>query len=98
MLLFFQKYDEAEKTLLKSKEVFRAVMLNIDLFRWERALALAQKGDPSLPTAHTKKKKDRSLLIVTRAKKDGDIGDPSSSHTKNDGRREIRPAPSSDWG
>lgn len=50
MLLFFQKYDEAEKTLLKAKEIFRAVMLNIDLFRWERALALAQKDPSQLDT------------------------------------------------
>ena len=41
--MFFQKYDEAEKTLLKGKQVFRAIMFNIDLFRWDRALELANK-------------------------------------------------------
>jgi len=41
--MFFQKYEEAEKTLLKAKEYFRAIMLNIDLFRWERAIGIAKK-------------------------------------------------------
>ena len=50
LLLFFQKYDEAEKTLLKARDSFRAIMLNIDLFRWERALALAVKDEQHMDT------------------------------------------------
>ena len=50
LLMFFQKYDEAEKTLIKAKEYFRAIMINIDLFRWDRALALANKYSTHLDT------------------------------------------------
>ena len=57
LLMFFQKYEEAEKTLVKSKEYFRAIMLNIDLFRWERAIQIAKKYNTDLETVLAFRKK-----------------------------------------
>ena len=57
LLIFFQKYDEAEKTLIKSKEYFRAIMFNIDLFRWEKALTLANKFNTHVETVLAFRKK-----------------------------------------
>jgi len=57
LLLFFQKYEEAEKILIKSSEYFRAIMLNIELFRWERAIQISKKFNTDLETVLAFRKK-----------------------------------------
>ena len=41
VLLLSNKIDEAENILLQGKLIYRAIKININLYRWERALALA---------------------------------------------------------
>eukprot|EP00744_Colponema_vietnamica_P004654 GILI01006912.1.p1 GENE.GILI01006912.1~~GILI01006912.1.p1 ORF type:complete len:758 (-),score=200.90 GILI01006912.1:92-2365(-) len=41
LALFCRRPDEAEQILLQAKLIYRAIKLNIRLFRWERALELA---------------------------------------------------------
>ena len=48
LALFCGKPDEAEAALLKANLVYWAVDLNIRLFKWSRALDIAQRHDPSL--------------------------------------------------
>ena len=41
VLLLSNKIDEAEKILLQGKLIYRAIKININLYRWDRALKLA---------------------------------------------------------
>jgi len=41
LLLYKRRPDEAESVLLQAKLFYRAIRLNIRLFRWQRALDLA---------------------------------------------------------
>ena len=41
VLLLSNKVDEAEKILLQGKLIYRAIKININLYRWDRALKLA---------------------------------------------------------
>ncbi len=41
VLLLSNRVDEAEKVLLQGNLIYRAIKINIDLFRWDRALNLA---------------------------------------------------------
>jgi intraflagellar transport protein 80 len=41
LALFFKRYQEAEQILVQSKLFYRAVKMNIKLYRWEHALDLA---------------------------------------------------------
>ena len=52
MALFRRQPDEAERTLLQATTplVYRAIKLNINLFRWTRALDLAVKHRQHIDT------------------------------------------------
>lgn len=39
--MYFHKYDEALNILLQAKLFYRAIKLNIKLYRWNKALDLA---------------------------------------------------------
>ena len=41
MLLLSNKIEEAENVLIQGKLIYRSIKLNINLFRWDRALNLA---------------------------------------------------------
>lgn len=43
ILLLSNKIEEAEGVLIQSKFIYRAIKININLFRWDRALALSQQ-------------------------------------------------------
>jgi intraflagellar transport protein 80 len=42
LLLFRRRYDEAEATLVQAGLIYRAIKANIKLYKWDRALELAQ--------------------------------------------------------
>jgi intraflagellar transport protein 80 len=50
ILLLSNKVSEAEAVLLQSKLIYRAIKLNINLFRWERAYALALENKVHIDT------------------------------------------------
>ena len=41
LLLFRRRYKEAEAVLLQASLIYRAIMMNVRLFKWDRALELA---------------------------------------------------------
>ena len=43
LLLYFRKYDEAEALYLGEKFYYRAIKMNIKLYRWDRALTMVKK-------------------------------------------------------
>eukprot|EP01016_Furgasonia_blochmanni_P034705 TRINITY_DN3774_c0_g2_i1.p1 TRINITY_DN3774_c0_g2~~TRINITY_DN3774_c0_g2_i1.p1 ORF type:complete len:779 (-),score=217.27 TRINITY_DN3774_c0_g2_i1:42-2378(-) len=50
LALYFHKNNEAENALIQAKLFYRAIKLNIKLFRWERALELAVNYKTHLDT------------------------------------------------
>ena len=44
------KVDEAEKILLQGKLIYRAIKININLYRWDRALKLAVDNNTHIDT------------------------------------------------
>lgn len=48
--LYFHKYDEALSILLQAKLFYRAIKLNIKLYRWEKALDLALQNKTHVDT------------------------------------------------
>lgn len=43
LLMYFKKIDEAEELYLSKNLSYRAIMMNIKLYRWERAVQLVKK-------------------------------------------------------
>lgn len=41
MALYCKKYSEAEGILLSARLFYRAIKLNIKMYKWDRALAIA---------------------------------------------------------
>ena len=50
LALYCKKINEAEQILIQAKLYYRAIKMNIKLFRWERALDLAVKYNTHLDT------------------------------------------------
>ena len=50
LALYCKKINEAEQILLQAKLYYRAIKMNIKLFRWERALDLAVKHKTHIDT------------------------------------------------
>ncbi|MCQ2816755.1 MAG: hypothetical protein MJ252_05755 [archaeon] len=57
VLLLSNKIDEAEKYLLEGKLIYRAIKMNINLFRWERALTIALQNKVHIDTVLAYRKK-----------------------------------------
>ena len=41
LLLYRRQVSDAERVLLQSSAIYRAIKMNIQLYRWERALEIA---------------------------------------------------------
>jgi intraflagellar transport protein 80 len=50
LALYCKKINEAEQILLQAKLVYRAIKMNVKLFRWDRALDLAIKHKTHVDT------------------------------------------------
>lgn len=50
LALYCKKINEAEQILIQAKLYYRAIKMNIKLFRWERALDLAAKYKTHIDT------------------------------------------------
>lgn len=70
VLLLSNKIDEAESVLIQSKLIYRAIKLNINLFRWDRAYNLAFQHKTHIDTvlAYRKKYLEGAGLEETNSK------------------------------
>ena len=70
VLLLSNRIDEAENILLQGKLIYRAIKININLFRWDRALnlALANKTHVDTVLAYRKKYLDSVGLEEVNSK------------------------------
>lgn len=70
ILLLSNKVDEAENILLQSKLIYRAIKLNINLFRWDRAYNLAYQNKVHIDTVLGFRNKylEASDLVETSSK------------------------------
>jgi intraflagellar transport protein 80 len=70
VLLLSNKIDEAENILVQGKLIYRAIKLNINLFRWDRALNLALSNKTHIDTvlAYRKKYLEAASLEETNSK------------------------------
>jgi intraflagellar transport protein 80 len=70
VLLLSNKIDEAESVLINAKQFYRAIKLNINLFRWDRALniALNNKTDIDTVLAYRKKYLETANLDETNSR------------------------------
>lgn len=50
LALYRRRPDEAESILIQAGLVYRAIKLNVKLFRWDRALDLAQQYKQHIDT------------------------------------------------
>jgi len=50
LAMYCKKYAEAENILLQAKLFYRAIKMNIKLFKWERALEIAVKNKTHVDT------------------------------------------------
>ncbi|KAL9641874.1 hypothetical protein ABK040_000254 [Willaertia magna] len=50
LALYMRNFDEAESILLQSRLTYRAIKMNIKLYRWDRALDLARKFKTHIDT------------------------------------------------
>jgi intraflagellar transport protein 80 len=50
LAMYCKKYVEAENILLQAKLFYRAIKMNIKLFKWERALEIAVKNKTHVDT------------------------------------------------
>lgn len=50
MLMYNHKYQEAEQLFMTNKLYYRAIKLNIKLYKWNRALEIAQQSKQHLDT------------------------------------------------
>jgi len=68
--LYFHKPNEAEQILLSAKLYYRAIKLNIKLFRWERALDIAINHKTHIETvlAYRKRYLERTAQEETNKK------------------------------
>lgn len=70
ILLLSNKIDDAENVLLQAKLIYRAIKLNINLFRWERAYQIAYQHKVHIDTvlAYRNKYLEESQLEETNSK------------------------------
>lgn len=70
VLLLSNRIDEAESNLLQGKFFYRAIKININLFRWDRALSLAISNKVHVDTVlyYRKKYLEGANLEETNAK------------------------------
>jgi intraflagellar transport protein 80 len=70
VLLLSNKTEEAENVLVQGKLIYRAIKLNVNLFRWDRALNLALTHKTHIDTvlAYRKKYLDSAGLEETNSK------------------------------
>eukprot|EP00466_Bigelowiella_natans_P016493 jgi/Bigna1/37415/e_gw1.19.155.1 len=52
LLLYQRRPDAAEQVLVSANLIYRAIMLNIRIFRWRRALELASNYHGKMPISH----------------------------------------------
>lgn len=57
LAMYCKKYAEAENILLNAKLFYRAIKMNIKLFKWERALDIAVKNKTHVDTVLAYRKK-----------------------------------------
>ena len=57
MALFFKRNQEAEQIYVQNKLFYRAIKMNVNLFRWDRALELAQTHKVHLDTVAAYRRK-----------------------------------------
>ena len=57
VLLLSNRIDDAENVLLQGKLIYRAIKININLFRWDRALNLAVSNKVHVDTVLAYRKK-----------------------------------------
>jgi len=70
ILLLSNKIDESENVLIQGKLIYRAIKLNVNLFRWDRALNLALTHKTHIDTvvAYRRKYLEAACLDETNSK------------------------------
>ena len=80
--LFFRRNQEAEQIYIQNKLFYRAIKMNIKLFKWDRALELAQTHKTHLDTVVAYRKKYLSRIGKEEVDKkflkvNAEVGEPN---------------------